>query len=168
MPDHRLRDGAELRLVIDRKLDRKDRDTLQRDAIPPLLTHLGEHRPGDRRLLAERVEMGADRAAAVGVSAAQREIHAGAHVVGVPVCLAVGRHRHAGARMGAVRIGVARPDMALVDVGVAVDEARQHDPAAKIDGRQSGVAGRTEAGPTAAMRPPSTMMSQAAKRSWAA
>jgi hypothetical protein len=38
IPDHRLHDGAELRLVIDRELDRKNRDALQCDAVPPLLT----------------------------------------------------------------------------------------------------------------------------------
>ena len=38
------------------------------------------------------------------------------------------------AHEGAVGIGLARPDMALVDMGVAVDEAGQHDAAGEVDG----------------------------------
>ena len=45
----RLDDGAELRLVVDRELDREQRDRLQRDAALPCLAHLREHRPRDRR-----------------------------------------------------------------------------------------------------------------------
>jgi len=89
-------------------------------------------------LLAQRIEMAADCASAMGEGATQREIHAGAHVIGAPVRLAVGRDRRAGAGMRAVRIGAARPDVPFVDVGVHVDEARQDDPAAQVDRRQIG------------------------------
>ena len=102
--DDRRREGAKLRLVIDREVDREERDGLKCDAVLPLLAHLGEDRPGDGGLLAQRIEMGADRAATVGEGATQREIHARAHVIGAPVRLAVGGNRHAGGGMGAVRV----------------------------------------------------------------
>jgi hypothetical protein len=141
VPGDRLDDGAERRFVVDGEFDREERDGLKRDAVAPLLAHLGEDRPGDGGLLAKRVEMGADRAAAVCEGAAQREIHARAHVVGIPVRLAVGRDRRARAGMGAVRVRAARPDMPFVDVGVHVDEAGQGDSAAQVDGRQIGRGG---------------------------
>ncbi len=55
----------------------------------PGLAHLGEDGPGDAGLRADRIEMGADRAGAMGEGAAEREIHAGAHVLGRPVRVAV-------------------------------------------------------------------------------
>ena len=52
------------------------------------------------------------------------------------------------AHEGAVGIGLARPDMALVDMRVAIDEGRQHDAAAKLDGarRRRLFAARRDAG----------------------
>jgi len=77
--------------------------------------------------------MGAQCHRAVRKGAAQREIHASRQVVGRPVHQPVGIRRVQRAHERAIRVGHARPDMALVDMGMAVDEARQHDPAGKVD-----------------------------------
>ena len=47
MPGDRLRDGAELRLVIDCDIDGKDRDGLERNAVLPLLAQ-SRRRPARR------------------------------------------------------------------------------------------------------------------------
>ncbi len=64
------------------------------------------------------------------------------------------------AHEGAVWVRRARPDMALVEMGVDVDEARQHDAAVEIEAR-AGRASRLNvpAGVTEAMRPSSIVMS---------
>ena len=51
--------------------------------------------------------------------------------------------------MRAVRVLRAMPDVALVDMGVHVDEARQHDAVVEIDARQAVL---RPSGPIAAMR----------------
>ena len=61
---------------VERAVDRKQRDRLQRDAAFPLLAHLGEHAPRDLGLLRIAVDMRAQRAGAVREGAAQREVHA--------------------------------------------------------------------------------------------
>src|SRR4029077_13047066 len=43
--------GAKTALVVEREVDRKQRDRLQRDAAFPGLAHFGKQRPRDRRLL---------------------------------------------------------------------------------------------------------------------
>ncbi len=78
--------------------------------------------------------MGPDRLGAVRVGAAQRELHALRDVQRIPACGAILADGIERAHEGAVGIGLARPDMALVDMGVAVDEGRQHDASGKIDG----------------------------------
>ncbi len=66
----------------------------------------------------------------------KRQVHACAHVVRAPVGLAVGRHRVTGTGVGAVRIGAPRQDVALVDMRMQIDEARQDDATAQIKGGQ--------------------------------
>ena len=113
---------------------------------------------------ATRIEMGAHRLGAVGVGAAQREIHAARDVVGVPArgaVLAGGIER---AHEGAVGIGLARPDMALVDMGVAVDEAGQHDAAGEVD-RRAAAAGLSPRAAMPVILPSATAMSASAKPS---
>jgi hypothetical protein len=97
MPGDGLDDIAELGRVIDGAFDRIERGRLQGDTALPLLAHLGEHAPGDRGLLADRVDMGAQRAGAVREGAAQRKVHAPGDVLRRPVGLAVRHHGHAGA-----------------------------------------------------------------------
>ncbi|MEO1250047.1 MAG: hypothetical protein AAFW76_09435 [Pseudomonadota bacterium] len=82
--------------------------------------------------------MGADRDGAVGVGAAEREIHAPGDILGIPVGGAVLAHGGQGREAGAVGIGLARPDVALVDVGVAIDEPGEDDAAAQTCGRVAG------------------------------
>jgi len=77
--------------------------------------------------------MRAQRFGAMRVGRAQREIHAPRHVLGAPARHPVGAGGVERAHEAAVGIGFARPDMALVDMGVAIDEARQHDAAGKVD-----------------------------------
>ena len=108
----------------------------KRDAAFPLLAHLGEHAPRDLGLLRVAVDMRAQRAGAVREGAAQREVHALGDILARPVGRTVGHHGIARAEMRAVRILRAMPDVALVDMGVHIDEARQHDAVVEIDARQ--------------------------------
>ena len=100
----------------------------------PACPHFLEHGPGDLLLRRHRIEMGPDRLGAVRVGAAQRELHALGDIQRVPACGAILADGIERAHEGAVGIALARPDMALVDMGVAVDEGRQHDAAGKVDG----------------------------------
>ena len=75
-------------------------------------------------------------------SAAEREIHAGADILRRPVRFPVGADVVESAHEGPVRVLAARPDVALVEMGVNVDEARQHDPAVEIEARQIAVEAR--------------------------
>jgi hypothetical protein len=94
--------------------------------------------------------MGADRDSAVRKGATQREIHAGAYVIRVPVRLTVGRNRCAGAGMCPVRIATAWPDVPFIEMRVHVDEAGQHNPPAEIDRLQ--IHGELRSGPRAQRR----------------
>ncbi len=90
--------------------------------------------------------MGTQQGGAVGVSGAQREIHAALDVVRPPVHLAVDRDRFQRAGEGAVGVAAARPDMPLVDMGVHVDEARPGHAAVEVEFRQPRApAGRVDA-----------------------
>ena len=132
--DHRL-DLGHMALVED-MVDGEQRRSLQLDPPAPALARLGEHRPADPRLRAQAVDMGADRARSPRVGAAQPEIHAPGDVGGAPVGLPVlgdGRQR---VGEGAGRIGRPAPDVALVEMGVRVDERRQNDPAGEREARQ--------------------------------
>src|SRR2546421_52102 len=60
----RVDERAEYRVFID-DVDRTERHRLQCDAAFPLLAHLSEQRPGDRRLLRIAVDVGAQRAGAM-------------------------------------------------------------------------------------------------------
>ena len=85
--------------------------------------------------------MGPDRAGAVGVAAFQAEFHAGRHVPGAPVRLAVPSHGVEGAHEGAVGVLLTRPDMPLVQMGVQIDRARPHLPPLQIDTRTAAGSG---------------------------
>ena len=76
---HRARHGAHMRLV-ERELDAEERARLDFDAAGPVCAQLRQYRPGDADLLAERIDMGAQRRRAVGPGAAQAELHPGPHV----------------------------------------------------------------------------------------
>jgi hypothetical protein len=148
-------DGAELVGPVEHRIERKQRDALKRDAVGVGRAHFGEDRPGDRRLLASRVEMRADRAGAVGEGAADCEAHAGAHVLGRPAFLPVDAGVFQRAREGAVRVRAAWPDVALIKVGVEVDEAGQEKAAVDVKGwklRVEGEGARGDDGGDAAVR----------------
>ena len=81
------------------------------------------------------IEVGPDGSRAVRVGAAQREVHAPLDVLRLPQGLPVGGDAQQGAHPGAVRVRPTRPDMALVDVGVDVDEGRQSETAAHVEDR---------------------------------
>ena len=70
------------------------------------------------------------------IGAAQAELHALGDVGGGPVGRAVLDRRRKRARKIADRVALAPPDMALVDVGVDVDEERQHDAPGHCDFRR--------------------------------
>ena len=114
----------------------KSDDGLQLDAAGPALAHLGEDRPGDAVLRRQRIEVGAEQRGAVGVGARRLKSMRRRDVVGRPVGVAVGRHRVERAHEGAVGIGPARPDVALVDVGVHVDEGRPDHAAVEVEPRR--------------------------------
>ena len=139
--EHAFRRGDPLRQrlqpgEIARAVDAEQARRLQLDAALPALPHLLEHRPRDLLLRRHRIEMRADRLGAVRVGAAQRELHALRDVGCVPARGAVLAGRIERAHEGAVGIALARPDMALVDMRVAVDEGRQHDAAGEVDRRR--------------------------------
>jgi antitoxin CcdA len=107
---------------------------LQLDPPGPALAQLGEHRPGDLGLRRDRIEMGADRHRAVRMSAAQGELHPCLDILRRPVGPPVTLHGLECLPEAAVRVGGARPDVALVEMGVHVDEAGQDQPAGEIGG----------------------------------
>ena len=81
--------------------------------------------------------MGADCHRAVGIGAAQREVHAPGDVLGCAVAPAVFGGSGKSALEGAVRILRARPDVALVQVGMHVHQARPHHAAVEISAVRS-------------------------------
>ena len=95
-------------------------------------------RPRDGGLLADRCRCGcAARRCRARRRSAARSPCAWRTSSARPVRLAVRHHGHARAHERAVRVRRARPDVALVDVGVHVDEARQHDAVVEIEARQA-------------------------------
>ena len=125
--------------LVARGLDAGEADGLQLDAAAPIFAHLLEDRPGDCLPAAARCRYGCAAPWCRGRRpSAARNPCGGKH-----------RQRSSGRRgrftggerahEGAVGIGFARPDVALVDMGVAVDEARQHDAAGEVDGGGDGV-----------------------------
>ena len=118
-------------------VDGNEGDGLQRNAAFPAIPHGAKHAPGNLRLFSEAVEMGADSADAVCISAAEGELHSRGNVLGSPEGCPVGACRCQSTEEGAVGIGRAANDMALVEMSVHVDEARPHDAARYIDAVRS-------------------------------
>jgi hypothetical protein len=123
-----------------------ERHALEFDPARPTLARLGEDGPGDRRLGRQGVEVGADGPRPVGVGAAERELHARRHVAGRPVRLAVATDGLQRAHEAAVGVAGARPDVALVEVGVHVHRARPDDPAGEVDPARASRSGRVVGG----------------------
>ena len=65
--------------------------------------------------------------------AAQGEIHAPLHIGRRPIGSAVLTHGHQGTQPGAIRVFLARPDMALVEMGMQIDKGRQHNAMVEIN-----------------------------------
>ena len=84
----------------------------------------------------------ADGARAVSIGAFQRESHPRPHILSGPVGLAVLANGCQGAGKRAIGIGLARPDMPLVEMGVHVREGWQHHATAHIDAGVGAVAER--------------------------
>src|ERR1700722_19021875 len=142
--DHRL-DATHMRL-IECKVDAEQWRSLQIDATAPSLACFREHWPRDRRLRPDAVDMCPDRTRSMRIGAAQGELHPRRHIWRAPVGGPVSGD---GGKRGAKRsvgIGDARPDMAVVEMGVGIDEKRQSNGAAE---RQ---AGRLQSGKTGAGR----------------
>ena len=116
-----LHDCPERRLVPEH-VDAAEVHRLELDPPRPGGSQLPEDAEGDRVLGRKGVEVGADRARAVGEGGAKRELHPAAHVRGGPAGGAVGGDRQPGGVGGPVWIGGAGPDLALVEMGVQVDE----------------------------------------------
>ena len=114
-------DRPERRLVPEH-VDAAEVHRLELDPPRPGRPQLPEDAEGDRVLGRKGVEVGADRPRAVREGGAKRELHSPAHVRGGPAGGAIGGDRQPGGVGGAVRIGGAGPDLALVEVGVQVDE----------------------------------------------
>jgi hypothetical protein len=135
LPDSRQH-GAHV-VGVDGMVDAEQGRGLKGDAAGPFGAQLGKDRPRDADLRADRIEMGADRTGAVGKGGFQRKAHPGAHVGGMPVGLPVGSHGGQRAHEGAVGIGSARPDVTLVEVGVALGETREDDAALHVEAGQA-------------------------------
>jgi hypothetical protein len=99
--------------------------------------------------------MRADGDGAMRMGAAQGEVGAGSDVGLGPGGVAVGHHALDGAGEVAGGVGAARPDMALVEMGVAVHQAGPELPAMHGEGPSVPV----PMGAMAAMRPSSTRRS---------
>ena len=129
-----FRDEVEQRAeIIGEEVDAGEAGALKLDPAGPALPHLRKHWPGDRLLRRLAVDVGADGGGAVGVGGAEREFHAGGDVGGGPVARAVignGLHR---VGEGAGGVGLARPDVALVEVGVHVGEGGDEDAACRVE-----------------------------------
>ena len=80
--------------------------------------------------------MGADRRRAMGIGAAQRKIHARPNILSRPMRGAVNLHIFQRAGECAIGIAAPRPNMALIEMGMDVDEAGEEDTAAQIKSRQ--------------------------------
>ena len=116
-----VHDRLEGRLVPEH-VDAAEVHRLEVDPPRPLGPQLPEDAEGDRVLGGKGVEVGADRPRAVREGGAKRELHPAADVRRGPSGGAVGGDREAGGVGGAVRIGRPGPDLALVKMGVEVDE----------------------------------------------
>ena len=130
---------------IEREGDGEEGSALQFDPSLPALARLGEDRPGDADLLAEAIDVGADGRDTVMLCRLEREIHARRDVPGGPVRLAVLADILQRAGEGAVRVGAARPDMALVQMRVGLDEGGEEDATVEVDhlrGRTGGCGSR--------------------------
>ena len=137
-------------------LDAGQAGRLQFDLPGPFGAHFFKHRPGDGGLRRNGIQVGADRRGAVGIGAAQGEIEPGAHVGRVPAARAVAFHRLQRAHETAVGVGRARPDMALVQMGMDVHIGRPDLAAVQVHRRKrraSGAAPRRP-GRMRAIRPP--------------
>ena len=115
-----------------------ERDRLERDPVPPRFAQLREHLPRGALQRPRAVEMGADRDRAVGEGAAQAELEARPQVRSAPMGAAVALDGRDGGREAAVRIRGARPDVALVEMGVDVDQPGPDLPAVLAEGSALG------------------------------
>ena len=134
---HRCNHIADMRR-IERELDAEERRGLDRDPPRPFRPQLRQHGPGNTDLLSQRIDMRPDGGGAMREGAAQAEIHPRADIRRRPVRLAVGHDAVERAQEAAIGVALARPDMALVEMDMAVDQARQHDAAVEIDDRPFG------------------------------
>ena len=123
------------------EVDADEARGLQRHPVAPVLAHLAEHAPRDVVLRRDGVEMGAHGAGAVGVGAGETEGHARPHVLRRPAGGAVRRHRFQRAGERAVRVRRARPDVALVQMGVHVRERGQRHRALQVQPVRRGLVG---------------------------
>ena len=133
-PTRRLgapRHGIE-RLGVDQHIGADQRHRLQLDPSSPGVADLFEQRPRDIVLRRDRVEMRADRCGAVRVGGAQRKIHPPPDVHRRPQAHPVAGDRQQRRQPRAVRVLLARPDLALVEMRVDVDERRQHQAAIEV------------------------------------
>ena len=121
---------------VEREIDREQRRRLQFDAAAPALARLGEHRPTDARLRADAVDMGADRARAVRISRAQANSIRGATSAALQRASRSAMTVVTAPSKSPRRVGRAAPDMALVEMGMRVDEQRQDDPAGERQARR--------------------------------
>ena len=108
-------------------VDGEQRRSLKVDPAAPALARLSQNRPTDSRLRADAVDMGANGRRPVREGAAQAELHARSDVGGAPVGRTVLDRRRERARKIPDGVSFPPPDMPLVEMGVHVDEERQHD-----------------------------------------
>ena len=121
---------------VRRMIDCEKGRRLEVDPAPPTCSRFGQDGPTDSRLWADAVDMGANGRRAVRIGAAQAELHARGHVGGGPIRGAVFDVR--GQRAGEIPdwVPLPSPDMALVEMGVHVDEQRQDDAPGHCDFRR--------------------------------
>src|SRR5262249_31421364 len=112
-------------------VDCDERHSLKRDAVGPFLPQLAAHVPTRCSHFLVGVEMSAERADAMRISAAKGKGHPSAQIVVSPVN-AILDGPHPAARPAAIRHS-ARDNEAFVEVYMHVDEARPQLPFTEVD-----------------------------------
>ena len=121
---HRLGDLGEF-AGVGKPVAAHQADGLKVHLAGPFFALFRQHRPGPQVLPVHAVQMRAHSRRAMGIGAFQAKLHPRADILRGPVGVIVA-HRGQRAHERAVGVGRARPDMALVQVGVHVGETGQH------------------------------------------
>ena len=120
-------------IVAGEAFQRADGNRLQVDPAGPGIAQSPEHRPMRPGIRPIAIQMRADRGGAVRQGAAQPELKPRLDIGFVIILATIGDDRGLGARMGAVRVGLTRPCLGLVQVDMSIDETGPDLAAIQVD-----------------------------------